>query len=46
MISFDINKIAILNIYDADCCIIFGITKREAISILKNYDLSEESVSL
>ena len=36
MISIDINSIAILNIHDVDyCCIINGITKSQAMNLLK-----------
>ena len=41
MMSIDINSSVILNIHGADyCCIIVGITKPEAINLLKNADLS------
>ena len=37
VISIDINHITILNIYSVDyCCIIIGITKSEAIHLLRN----------
>ena len=43
MMSFDITNIAILNIYSADyCCIGFGISKSEAINLLKNTYLSKK----
>ena len=36
--------IAILNVNGADyCCIISGITKSEAINLMKNFDLAEKS---
>ena len=39
-----IDSITILNICRADyCCIIFEISKSEAINLLKNADLSEKS---
>ena len=42
----DINSIAILNIYDIDYrCIIVGITKSEAIVLLRNADFSEKTGS-
>ena len=38
---------AILNIQSADyCCIISGITKSEAINLMKNIDLNEKSGTL
>ena len=43
MMSFDITNIAILNIYSAGyCCIGFGISKGEAINLLKNTYLSKK----
>ena len=43
--SFGINNIAILSICGADyCCMIIGISKKEAINLLKNADLSEVQV--
>ena len=43
--SFGINNIAILSICGADfCCMIIGISKNEAINLLKNTDLSEVQV--
>ena len=42
---FGINNIAILDIGKGDCCyIIFGISKNEAMNLLKNADLSEKKV--
>ena len=47
MLSFDLNNITILNIHGADYnCIIFGMSKDEAIYILTNFGLSEKSGSL
>ena len=47
MMSIDINSIVILNIYGVDYrCIIVGISKIEAINLLKNADLREKSGSL
>lgn len=47
MLSFDLNNTTILNIYGADYnCIIFGMSKDEAIYILTNFGLSEKSGSL
>ena len=44
MINTDINSIVILNILDLDYCyIIFGITKQEAINLLRIADLIENS---
>ena len=46
MISLDLNYIAILNIDGVDYgCIINGISKSEAINLLENANLSEESGS-
>ena len=45
--STNLSKIYILNIKNADyCCIISGISKSEAIKLLQNIDLTEESGSL
>ena len=45
--SIDINSIATLNNHGVDYyCIIIGISKREAINVLRNADLSENSRSL
>ena len=47
MMSIDINSIATLNNHGVDYyCIIIGISKREAINVLRNADLSENSRSL
>ena len=44
MMSVKRSDIYILNIKDADyCCIISGISKSEAINLLQNIDLTEES---
>ena len=43
----NLNNIAILNINGADyCCIVNGISKNEAIYLLKNVDLTEKSGTL
>ena len=43
MISINLSSIAILNINIIDyCCIISGITKSEAINLLKDADSSEK----
>ena len=43
----NLSDIAILNIRSADyCCIISGITKSEAINVMKNIDLNEKSGTL
>ena len=43
----NLSDIAILNIQSADyCCIISGITKSEAINLMKNIDLNEKSGTL
>ena len=40
----NLRDIAILNIKSADyCCIISGITKNEAISLMENADLTKKS---
>ena len=45
--SIDINSTAILNIRSVNyCCIINGITKSEAISLLRNADFSEKTECL
>ena len=45
--SVNLRGIAILNIKGSDyCCIISLISKNEAISLLQNADLTEESVTL
>ena len=47
MMFIDINGIATLNNHGVDYyCIIIGISKREAINVLRNADLSENSRSL
>ena len=47
MMSIDINSIAILNDHGVDYYrIIIGISNREAINVLRNVDLSENSGSL
>ena len=47
MISMNLSDIAILNIKSADyCCIISGITKNEAISLMENADLTKKSETL
>ena len=47
MISVNLSDIAILDIKGSDyCCIISLISKNEAISLLQNADLTEESVTL
>lgn len=47
MINTDIDSIVILNIFDLDYrYIIFGLTKQEAINLLKIADLIENSGSL
>ena len=44
MISININDIALLNIKGVDdCCIICGISKSQAISLVENVELSETS---
>ena len=44
MMSIDLSSIFILNIHGADShCIITGMTKFEAINVLRNTDLSEDS---
>ena len=44
MMSMNLRDIAILNFKGADyCCIISGITKSEAINLMKNFDLAEKS---
>ena len=46
MMSSDISSIAFLNIFVVDySCIIVGITKSEAINLLRNADLSAKSGS-
>ena len=41
MMSMNLSNIAILKIENADyCCIITGISKSEAIKLLKNMDLT------
>ena len=43
----NISHIYILNVKNADyCCIISGITKNEAIKLLKDIDLTEKSGTL
>ena len=47
MISVNLSDIAILDIKGSDyCCIISLISKNEAISLLQNADLTEESITL
>ena len=44
MMSMNLSNIAVLNINNVDyCCIINGISKIEAINLLKYADLAEES---
>ena len=44
MMSMNLSDVAILKIKNADYrCIISGIRKSEAINLLQNIDLSEES---
>ena len=44
MMSIKLSEIAILKIKNSDyCCIINGISKSEAIKLLKNIDLTEKS---
>ena len=46
MMSLGINSIVTLNIQGIDyCCIIVGISKSEAMNLLKNVDLSKKSAS-
>ena len=46
MISVNLRDIAILDIKGSDCCCIISlISKNEAISLLQNADLTEESVT-
>ena len=47
MMSLDVSSIAILNIHGIDYrCIIVGITKSEAIKLLRNADICEKGRSL
>ena len=47
MRSMNLSDITILKIKNADyCCIISGISKSEAISLMENIDLTEESGTL
>ena len=47
MMSMNLSDIAILNIKSADyCCIISGISKNEAISLMQNIDMIEKSGTL
>ena len=47
MMSMNLCNIAILNIKSTDyCCIISGIIKSEAISLLKNTDLTEKNQNI
>ena len=47
MMSMNLNNIYILNNKSADYrCIISGISKNEAIKLLKNIDFTEKSVTL
>ena len=44
MMSVNLRDIVILNIKGSDyCCIISLISKKEAINLLQNYDLTEKS---
>ena len=47
MMSMNLNDIAILNIKSADyCCIIGGISKSVALSLMQNTDSTEKSTAL
>ena len=47
MISMNLNDITILNIKSVDyCCIVSGTSKSEAIDLMQNIDLTEESETL
>ena len=47
MMSMNLSDIAILNIRSGDyCCIIKGISKREAINLMQNIDLTEKNEKL
>ena len=47
MRSMNLSDITILKIKNADyCCIISGISKSKAISLMENIDLTEESGAL
>ena len=47
IMSMNFSDIAILNIYDGDCCcIISGISKSEAINLMQNVDLTGKSGTL
>ena len=47
VMSVDINSIVVLDIHYVDyCCIIIGITKSEAIDLMKNTAVSKKSGSL
>ena len=47
MMSINLSDIAVLNIKSADYgCIISGISKNEAINIMRNADLTEKSETL
>ena len=47
MMSMNLIDIAILNIKGSDyCCIISGISKNKAISLMQNTDLTEKSTTL
>ena len=44
MVSMNLNDIAILNIKGSNyCCIISGISKSEAISLMQNADLPKKN---
>ena len=43
----NLSDIAILNIHSTDyCCSISGVGKKEAVNLLQNIDLTEESKTL
>ena len=47
MVSMNLSDIAILNIKGSDyCCIISGISKREATNLMQNTNLTEKSGTL
>ena len=47
MMSMNLSNIVILNIKGTDYrCIINGISKREAVNLLENFDLNKESGTL
>ena len=43
MVSMNLSHIYILNIQNVDCCIVNGISKSEAIKLLQNIVLTENS---